>query len=250
LKSKFLRPINNEILNALSLLFDSNINYSINLINYLKPEEIKNAYRKMAFKTHPDRAKCIGSSKYEMEERFKKISLAYETINSFLNGYQNFSSTINPSSKKRYYKYKDIKGKADSFYRGEIPNRQLYIAQFLYYSGIISWNTLIQAISWQRSQRPRFGQIAMKWNILSRNDIIKILREKGYKVKFGEYALRKGYISSFEQMAIIGRQLKLQQPIGEYFIQNGILNSSELRVILKNQRTHNQEVKFGKTLYH
>ncbi|HZL98688.1 MAG TPA: DnaJ domain-containing protein, partial [Planctomycetota bacterium] len=42
------------------------------------PEEIKKAYRKLALKWHPDRHK--GASQKDAEERFKRISEAYEVL--------------------------------------------------------------------------------------------------------------------------------------------------------------------------
>ena len=48
-------------------------------------KEIKNAYKRLALKYHPDRAGC--NNKKEHEEMFKKIANAYDTIVSYCAGY-------------------------------------------------------------------------------------------------------------------------------------------------------------------
>ena len=50
-------------------------------------------------------------------------------------------------------------------YRGTIPARKLRIGHYLYFSGLISWESLIKALVWQRRQRPRLGLVStvMDW---------------------------------------------------------------------------------------
>lgn len=49
-------------------------------------EEIKEAYRKLAFKYHPD--KCKDEKKKECEKMFKKISNANDTLMAYCAGYR------------------------------------------------------------------------------------------------------------------------------------------------------------------
>ena len=49
-------------------------------------KEIKNAYRKLAFKHHPD--KCKDEEKKECEEMFKKITHASDILMSYCAGYE------------------------------------------------------------------------------------------------------------------------------------------------------------------
>lgn len=120
-----------------------------------------------------------------------------------------------------------------------IPNSELLFGQFLYYSGIITWEELIKAIIWQRNQRPLFGQIAQSWNILSRDEVHQIIKEKKHKDKIGEYALKNGYINAFEQRAIIGKQKRMQYPIGQYFCTVGKLTADEIKIAVEKHRQHN-----------
>ena len=134
------------------------------------------------------------------------------------------------------------KSDSDRFYKGNVPKRELLIGQFLYYSGIIPWKTLCDAVFWQRKQRPIIGKIALNWGILSSDDIRRIMTERDYKDKFAEYALRNGFVTRFQYLAIIGRQKKLQPPIGEYFIQQGFLPNTLLKKMIESLKNHNRNV--------
>jgi len=131
----------------------------------------------------------------------------------------------------------------DRYFTGKIPRRELLIGQFLYYSGLISWNTLTQAIVWQRGQRPIIGKIAQDWGILSAEEIQRILKERSYKDQFGEYAHRNGYITKFQHLAIVGKQKKMQPPIGRYFIQQGLLRNYDIEKMTESLKIHNRSNK-------
>lgn len=134
------------------------------------------------------------------------------------------------------------KSASGRFYKGNIPKRKLLIGQFLYYSGLISWQTLFDAVYWQRKQRPVIGKIALDWGILTSDEIHRILTERSYKDNFGEYALRNRFITYFEFMAIIGKQKKLQPLIGKYFIQQGILGTNDIKKMTVSLNNHNIKV--------
>lgn len=182
-----------------------------------------------------------------MSNCFVEVTLAYETLQSALKnlhsnvaGYDNrFTREFN---KKRAATV-NRNDAADFFYKGRIPKRKLLIGQFLYYSGIVSWKMLIEAVSWQKMQRPPIGQIAMKWGILSEYDIQAILKqrslERNFHKRFGEYAWLKGYITSYELLALLGKQRMLHRPIGEYFIEKRILPAYNMDRMIEKLRTHN-----------
>jgi hypothetical protein len=212
-----------------------------------------------------------------MDDRFKKVITAYERLNSVVQGgmiyilrdevpkkenaartnrytqtrqksTSGFSYTGNVKKSKHTQMTK--RSASDRFYSGNVPKRELLIGQFLYYSGLISWKTLFDAVYWQRKRRPIIGKIALDWGILSSDDIRRILTERNYKEHFGEYALRNGFITHFEHLAIIGRQRKLQPPIGEYFIQQGFLANTVLKKMIERLKNHNRKViKRGRGLF-
>jgi hypothetical protein len=45
---------------------------------------------------------------------------------------------------------------------------------------------------------------------------------------FGEYALRRGFLTRLQVLAAIGRQGRLQRRIGEYFVEHGLLDAAAL----------------------
>lgn len=238
-----------ELINACRTIFGSEVNVSIEFLRYLQPVGLKSAYRKRALETHPDRAKALGRFEDGMSEKFREVRQAYEMLHAFLEG--NYKRIIGdaefnrrrkrrtPSNQYRYKKSEKYRGPSDHFYRGSLPKRKLLLGQFLYYSGIVSWRTLIEAISWQRKQRPKIGQIAVDWEILTPQDIMTLLTRKPYNEKFGECALRMGYITGFEHIALIGKQRELQRRIGEYFIKKGTFSAREISQMVNNQRIHN-----------
>jgi len=246
-----------ELFKACETIFGSDVKVSFDFLTYLQPVRIKTAYRKRAFETHPDRAKALGTFTEDLNTEFINVHEAYERLLSFVetkNGsnmnaplfnrfgtqqYSGFSARQNKGGQKKNHHHKRFKSYTDHFYSGGLPKSNLMFGQFLYYSGLISWRTLIDAICWQRRQRPLIGQIAVGWGLISSREIMHILRVRTFNEKFGECALRIGYISSFEQFALVGKQRRIQRPFGEYFIENGILSSDDLMSIARKQQLHN-----------
>mgnify|MGYP006290663295 FL=1 len=108
---------------------------------------------------------------------------------------------------------------------------------------MISWKDLIDAIVWQKKQRPLIGQIARDWNMLSWADIAKVLSTRRPGERFGECSYRQGLINTFQQMALVGRQRRLQQPIGRHFISKGLFSNEDLKGIVDQMNRHNQRYK-------
>ena len=238
-----------DIFNAYHVLFGHENAISVAFLQNLRPSALKEAYRKRAFETHPDRSKALGENEAEMNERFIEAALAYERLGSFMKGgrmsvLMDQASTQRKGNHSVAFPHRKT-GFSDHFYEGRLPKRKLLIGQYLYYSGFISWKTLINAITWQKRQRPLVGQIAIKWGMLSAYDIKRILTERSiehrYKEKFCLYALRKGYITPFERMALLGKQHRIQPPIGGYFIEKSILCSREIEKIVERLRIHNRQ---------
>lgn len=258
-----------NLINDCCLIFGSEIFNFVDFLNNLSPIELKLAYRKKAFETHPDRALTLGKCKDKMDDHFKNVITAYERLDSIIQGEKihiirdevpkkkkarktsrrtqtkqkssagfSYKSNIN----KTEHEQKKQNSVSGHFYTGNIPKRKLLIGQFLYYSSLISWNTLTKAIVWQRRQRPIIGKIAQDWGILSAEDIRTILKERSCKDNFGEYALRNGFITKFQHLAIVGKQKKLQPLIGQYFIQKRILGNQNINNMIEILKNHNIEV--------
>jgi hypothetical protein len=130
-----------------------------------------------------------------------------------------------------------------------LPRRRLRFAEYLYYSGRVPWTAFVDAISWQRRQRPALGRIAVDWGFLAAEDVTEILERRrvacAQKIPFGEFAVRLGYLTSFQLLAVLGRQLRLQRRIGEFFVEKGFLEPEEidrvrLRIARHNARFHEE----------
>jgi len=238
-----------DLLSAYSILFDSGFAFSIAYLNSLQPDELKTAFRKKALATHPDRSMTLGLAESELQVRFQEVSKAYEVLKFYIT--KNKETPLTHSDDwARVRKAKNFAGKKnaeakwkeDHFYQGILPDRRLKIGQFLYYSKIISWQTLIDAIVWQKKQRPLFGQIARDWGYLTSEDVVSIISQKRYQDRFGDYALRNGYLTPFQQMAIAGRQRICQPLIGSHFIRKGVVTESQMKIL--NQRVQSYNMKY------
>jgi hypothetical protein len=125
-------------------------------------------------------------------------------------------------------------------WKGPLPRRCLKLGQFLFFSGVIPARDLLDAIAWQRRQRPVFGRIARELGILDSRQIAHVLARKLPDEAFGECATRLGYMTSFEMHAVACRQKNLQRPFGRYFMEKGILDPAAMESALLLQRAHNQ----------
>ena len=129
--------------------------------------------------------------------------------------------------------------------RQKVSKRSLILGRHLHRKGLISLRQLIAAVAWQRSQRPAVGQIAKVWGILTDDQVFEILREKDQGELFCDSAVRRGLMTPFQRLAVVGRQRVMQKPIGQYFIEHGILTEQQVEVeveVLKNfQREQEQQ---------
>lgn len=107
-------------------------------------------------------------------------------------------------------------------------DKRFMLGRFLLKSGRITLRQLVDAVLWQRSQRPRVGEIAVEWGIMSRAEVFFVLREKNVEEMFCDVAVRLGFLTPFQRLAILARQRRLQAPIGRYFIEQGILQEVDV----------------------
>jgi len=54
-----------------------------------------------------------------------------------------------------------------------------------------------------------------------------------------EFARNQGYLTHFQWLAVLGRQRRLQKPIGQYWIENGVFSAQEVADLVSAQRQHN-----------
>lgn len=245
----------NRLYEACHLLFGHQVDVSRDFLFYIQPSGIKSAYRKRALWTHPDRFVSMGDETPD-SDLFIETNHAYELLTDFVNARdrgevrkETVPTPSNVSKTRRRRRRKTRKPKKETFYTGTVPQRGLLFGQFLFYSGKVSWESLIRAIVWQRNQRPRVGEIAMSWGMLSEGQFRFVFLRRKPGEPLGEAAVRMCFLRQAQVNALLYRQKRLQRPFGEYFLIHDILSGSELQAILTEFIEHNASHKgfaFGK----
>jgi hypothetical protein len=244
-----------EINSALRLLYGEQF-LPPALLESLRLDELKTTFRQRAMELHPDRANLLGLDPVDLNEQFKDVKLAYETLRELLASGKVPLTIISPQERapqpadpphpqpgpRDPGPGTDDAKPSDHYWEADIPASRLLFGQFLYYAGLVSWQTLISAITWQRSQRPRFGRIARMWDYLTDEEIRYIMDSRNLRERIGEAALRHGYLSQFQFNAVIGFQKWMQRPIGEYFQDVGVLEDEEIQYLVGLLKKHNMQV--------
>ncbi|MEO1170522.1 MAG: J domain-containing protein [Myxococcota bacterium] len=196
----------------------------------LDDEFLRRVHRRRAFAVHPDRAAVLGRSEAELEDELKAVNRAYET----LRGAARRTPVPEPKPKPR--------ARAENRqWRGRVPDRALPFGEFLYYTHRIGWTALVDAIAWQRRQRPMLGQIARETRLLDSFEVAHVVRGRERHERFGECAVRLGYLNHAGLSSLLARQSSQQNRIGQYFVEAGVLDREELDALAADQRSHNRQ---------
>ncbi|MEW6520204.1 MAG: J domain-containing protein [Thermodesulfobacteriota bacterium] len=129
---------------------------------------------------------------------------------------------------------------AQDLYRGPIPDRQLLFGHYLYYAGQVSWQSVIKALSWQKAQRPRLGEIARARGWLSGEEIFVVLRGcVSSSLPFGQQAMQQGLLTRTQLLALLFEQRRRHKKIGEFFVTQNMLTDRQLQQQLALFQRHN-----------
>jgi curved DNA-binding protein CbpA len=235
------------IFNACRILFGQEVNLSREFLNYLQPSGAKTAFRNQAKAHHPDAHPSSSmQARRQQTERFREIRQAYDLINDFLEKRQK-SQKVKPARRpSRATSYRDgrttSRKKPHSPRPATVPSIPLEFGMYAYYKGKVSYQQLIEALVWQRRQRPTLGAIAEKWGWLSEAKVAEVIVHRGHAVRFGRKAVELGYLKSHQVEALLQHQRSLQKRIGQYFIEKGLLTKEEADQISRNLTNHNQKL--------
>lgn len=233
--SRIIDPdLRSRILDAYRTLFPASVDCTTEEILNLDLRSLRNAFRRRALATHPDRARHLGQDRETLTERFREISDSFDRLHSFIEQHA--------QEQGKNAKGEIIRG-ARRHTRGSLPEQEMVLGQYLYHMGRISYRTLLEAVYWQRNGRPRYGSLAFSWKILSARDIQHVMKERRPRERFGECAIRLGLMDRHQHMAILKNQQCSQKPIGEFFVSQGIVSAAELEIILYRLNLHNQMVR-------
>lgn len=236
-------------------------------------EDLKAVYRRRALETHPDRARAVGRSEADLAREFERVSRAYRVLTAWNrpapsrgaaapfrpppaapsrspfrppSSAQARSAPFRPSSthaRSAPPRPRPTASPEADPQAAALPRRKLRLAEYLYYSGRISWPALTDAVAWQRRQRPAIGRLAVAAGYLTADQVARLLDRRRLAgeqgVPLGEYAVRHGALTSFQLLALLGRQVRLQRRIGEYFVEQGLLDPEEIDELRRRIAWHN-----------
>lgn len=236
-----------ELLEACRVLFGSELQLNRDFLYYMQPSGVKSAYRQRAKETHPDRLIDAQPHEYERQnELFRDVSQAYQLLDSFsadphkrlwaADHSTRFDSAQKSSTAPAADNYESSYGNESSY---ELPKRHLETGLYLYYRGLISYPEMIEALVWQRRQRPIIGTLAERWGWLSAEDVQLINRYRGRRGRFGARAVELGYLTSFQVQVLLRYQRQAQKQFGQYFVEQGMMTDAEIESYIRQQQQHN-----------
>ena len=212
-------------------------------------EGLRAAWHRRVLETHPDRAAVLGKSEAVLQREFHAVTEAFALLESFATPHRASArpaSTPPPRSPQprpaahRATAYRapaprvspPPTARASEGPGPRLPHRRLRFAEFLYYSGRVSWQDFVAALAWQRGQRPALGRLAVELGMLGLRDVTELLerrRREGVQAEpFGQFAIRRGFLTRAQLLALVGRQGRSQRRIGLYFLERKLLTISEL----------------------
>jgi len=257
-----------ELYRSCRILFGSDLEVGGEFLNYLRHSGLKKAYRLKARETHPDLAvtNSLGADNGCLTD-FVSVQQAYENLRSFLdrrdlghryffagtpNRAKGFTQGANCRTAAEQFRQRTPPrstpsgaggGQADSrytrLYCGPVPPIRMRLGSFLYYSGLTDWMTIVKALIWQRSQRPRLGELAQRLGWLTEGEIREVLANRELLEKFGASAVRHQSLTEKQLKALIGYQKLLQKKFGAFFLEQRFFTVAQLEELVRRQAAHN-----------
>ena len=236
---------------------------------------LKKAYRCKVKKSHPDLAISLGKDPVLMKNQFQELNDAFclllerirrdnseFTKQSYRRARPGAYKPTSQSTRKQWDKTWDSRkntktGKtyktsytyhakrrpsyagSGMYYTGLLPGRVLRFAEYLYYSGEITWEDLVQALVWQYRNRPKLGELAESAGLLNREDILHVIKNRNIAERFGDAAVRLGIMNRRAVDNLVRRQKMFGQPIGKFFLEKRVFTEDQLSRKLRANRRHN-----------
>ena len=241
-----------DIIQACRTLFGPDIALSREFLSYLQPSGAKLAYRQKVKETHPDSFVDLDSQQQqEQTSLFQELLAAYETVSDFFK--QRESGLWIPREEPKTRPSQQAprrsgdQAKTAGFgtsarppsFTGTLPLRPLEFGLFLYYQGIITYRQLIDALVWQRRQRPNLGDIAQRWGWLNDQEVKEILCYRGLAGRFGEKAVNLEYLTERQLNTLLFFQRSKQKKLGLFFVDHKIITVEEMERLVVEQKSHN-----------
>jgi len=237
-----MTPVEPALFDACRTLFGDEIHLDPGFLDYLQPSGARTAFRSRAKEHHPDRFAAAPPEVRSLQTaRFREIHQAYTLLSDFLACRQCAPARPSaqpapaprpprPARRRPAAAPRDLPG---------LPPLPLEFGIFAYYCGRISYRTLIDALVWQRRQRPALGAIARQWGWLSESQVNAILDNRGLFGRFGRKAVELGLLNPLQVAALLRHQRSRQQRLGQYFIDRGLLSPAETDRLASDLERHN-----------
>lgn len=243
-----------EVLLACRVLFGPDVQLDNDFLAYLQPEGAKSAYRKRARESHPDAHPWVDEAKLQsLKHEFSTVSAAYRELSAFLNCRP--QARTNPAyttqfrsretgvrQKERTATSRGETGDSPLYYTGVIPSVELKIGRYLYFTGVASFQAVVQALSWQRMQRPSIGRLARSNGWLEEADVHYILQSPKVQGRFGERAVQLGFLKPWQQKELLKRQLSCQERLGQYFVRFQGIPEYRMNLLNSERLKHNARI--------
>jgi hypothetical protein len=206
--------------------------------------ELKGAFRRRAMETHPDRARALGRSEADLAREFEAVRSAYGLLSALAGAPVPRPRAAPPRPAPAPPARPAPRGRdAAPLATGPVPQRRLRLAEFLYYSGRVRWSDFVEAVAWQRAQRPPLGRVLADLGFLAPGEVAALLARRraagAQQVPLATWAVRCGALTPFQRLAALGRQARLEKPIGAYFLERGLLGGLALADALRALARHN-----------
>lgn len=253
-----------ELFTSCRILFGAELQCSREFLDYLQISGVKSAFRRRAMETHPDRLSANRHTTTAHDgSSFHLVRAAYENLLGFLRDKENHYSP--PWGEHDRFRHASFCGNAHSrpirpiilpeevnsrtgfattehYYHGDLPERVLLFGHFLYYSGLVNWRTVTRILTWQRTERPRLGELGLRHRLLDHEDIALILRRRRPPLPFGQTARSLGLLDEEQLQLLLIRQQRLQKKFGTILLEKKLLKDYELQELLQRFRGHNRSV--------
>jgi hypothetical protein len=230
-------------------LFGTSIAPDADFLRSLNPENLRSAYRALARENHPDRfATAAPAVRRRQTLRFQELNHDYQLLCWFL-GLRNARPAEEAGAAAREEARSPggapEAGPPPLYPHPRVPEVPLEFGRFLYHRGKITYRQMVQALVWQRRQRPQLGVIARNWGWLRVEDVARVLALQTQGHRFGRRAVALGYLSRSQLQILLRFQRSRQKKLGEYFIRRGILSAGEIEDLARELRKHNLRLIMG-----
>jgi hypothetical protein len=225
------------------------------------PRRLRSAFRRRVFETHPDRALSLGRSPEALRAEFSLVNEAYRLLSSLpqqpvalrprrapararpqepaVHGASGRPAAPWPAPPRPCPARPATTGErqADRFHDGPLPARRLRLGEYLYYSRLVSWRTLIDALSWQQAHHRLLGQLAVQQGCLTPQRLSSLLvrhrveRRRGQRL--GDLLVRCGAITGSQLQVLLWRQERQRPALGGWFLERGLCTGEQLEEIVR-----------------